>query len=122
MISFFIQCYNFIYFYCLFSFVCYNVFFFIFDRSSYSKNEIKKKKKTKNVASLNGHAYSTFIGPLPSSGSSPGLPLTLDNNSCTPTPLITTTTIADTEDGTNTTTTMNKYEGTIDSIMLNYFS
>lgn len=26
------------------------------------------------------------IGPVPSSGSSPGLPLTLDNSSCTPTP------------------------------------
>lgn len=72
---------------------------------------------------MNGHSYSTFIGPLPSSGSSPGLPLTLDNNSCTPTPnpSITTTSNADIEDGTNTTTSMNKYEGTIDSIESNNF-
>lgn len=42
------------------------------------------------IASINGHQYSGLggmvIGPVPSSGSSPGLPLTLDNNSCTPTP------------------------------------
>lgn len=40
------------------------------------------------------------IGPVPSSGSSPGLPLTLDNSSCTPTPNPSTTP-GDIDDGTS---------------------
>lgn len=63
------------------------------------------------LASLNGHAYSTFIGPVPSNGS-PGLPLTLDNSTPTPNPSITTTsnTGGDVEDGSTTTSAHNKYE------------
>lgn len=56
---------------------------------------------------MNGHAYSTFIGPVPSNGS-PGLPLTLDNSTPTPNPSITTT--SNTEDGSTTTSALNKYE------------
>ncbi|XP_055314425.1 paired box protein Pax-5 isoform X2 [Sitodiplosis mosellana] len=55
-------------------------------------------------ATINGHSYSTFIGPVPSNGS-PGLPLSLDNSTPTPNPPVTTTT-GDVEDG----STNNKYE------------
>lgn len=46
------------------------------------------------------------IGPIPSSGTSPGLPLTLDNSSCTPTPnptISTPSNAGDVEDGSTTT-------------------
>lgn len=63
------------------------------------------------VASINGHSYSTLnnmvIGPVPSSCSSPSLPITLDNSSCTPSsnPSVTTSSNAgDGEDGSTTTT------------------
>lgn len=41
------------------------------------------------------------LGPVPTSGSSPGLPLTLDNSSCTPTP--NPTNPGDVDDGRSTT-------------------
>lgn len=63
-----------------------------------------------DVASLNGHTYPSLnnmvIGPIPSSGTSPGLPLTLDNTSCTPTPnptISTPSNAGDVEDGSTTT-------------------
>lgn len=61
----------------------------------------------KRLASINGHSYSSFIGPVPSNGS-PGLPLTLDNSTPTPNPSITTTsnTGGDGEDG----STASKYD------------
>lgn len=46
------------------------------------------------------------IGPIPSNGTSPGLPLTLDNSSCTPTPnptISTPSNAGDVEDGSATT-------------------
>lgn len=60
---------------------------------------------------MNGHSYSTFIGPVPSNGS-PGLPLTLDNSTPTPNPSVTTTsnTGGDVEDGSTSTSALNKYE------------
>lgn len=63
------------------------------------------------IATINGHSYSTFIGPVPSNGS-PGLPLTLDNSTPTPNPPITTTSsnATDVEDGSTTTSTLNKYD------------
>lgn len=61
----------------------------------------------KCIATINGHSYSTFIGPVPSNGS-PGLPLTLDNSTPTPNPSVTTTSnnTGDVEDG----STASKYE------------
>lgn len=59
---------------------------------------------TRGVATINGHSYSTFIGPVPSNGS-PGLPLSLDNSAPTPNPPGTTSN-GDVEDG----STNNKYE------------
>lgn len=57
-------------------------------------------------ASMNGHSYPSLnnmvIGPISSSGTSPGLPLTLDNGSCTPTPnptISTPSNAGDVEDG-----------------------
>lgn len=68
------------------------------------------EKKLLNLASINGHSYSTLnnmgIGPVPSSDSSPGLPLTLENNSCAPTPnpsVTTSSNAGDVEDGSPTT-------------------
>lgn len=72
----------------------------------------KRKSDYKNLATINGHSYSTLnnmvIGPVPSSCSSPSLPITLDNSSCTPTPnpsVTTSSNAGDGEDGSTTTTT-----------------
>lgn len=55
-----------------------------------------------NSATINGHSYSTFIGPVPSNGS-PGLPLSLDNSTSTSNPSVTTTSnTCDVEDGSTT--------------------
>lgn len=64
----------------------------------------------KCVATINGHSYSTFIGPVPSNGS-PGLPLTLDNNTSTPNPSVSTTSnTGDVEDGSTPSGALNKYD------------
>lgn len=52
-------------------------------------------------ATINGHSYSTFIGPVPSNGS-PGLPLH-DNSTPTPNPPVTTSSNTGDEDGSTTT-------------------
>lgn len=78
-------------------------------------NERNKKKTIHCIATTNGHSYSTFIGPVPSNGS-PGLPLTLDNNTPTPNPpviLVSTSSSnnnGDVEDGSTTSNALNKYE------------
>lgn len=85
------------------------LFFFLFFFSFEIRNKIKNISSD-TLATLNGHSYSTFIGPVPSNGS-PGLPLTLDNSTPTSNPSVTTTsnTGADVEDGSTTTSAL-KYE------------
>lgn len=85
---------------------CLIFFSFLFRK----KIEIKSLLSELNhLATINGHSYSTFIGPVPSNGS-PGLPLTLDNSTSTPNPPNTSTSNAGDEDGSTTSSALNKYD------------
>lgn len=92
------------------------IFFKLLSIKFFDTNPVQNPTSPHTLATLNGHAYSTFIGPVPSNGS-PGLPLTLDNSTSTPNPSITTTSNTsggggggDVEDGSTTTSALNKYE------------